>query len=437
MGDYNDFDGAPLSLHKLELHRLLSCDFQRMALECLYLAYMGNTLTDRPAAIFHMICNFECYDIRFEDIMQLGNSELPQLDEFLVQWIAYLGKQTVRHAERLLCEAQAMLRDEAMQLEEARKYAVSHPSLYKQLLAMKQDSGEDEKMLQIGMEALDQLPRPYVIRSEVALLTAAYACKLRNKATAEACWLEAFRSNSTVVNYLRIRLRAEDWGKYADEVKRIYEQAYKETVEKRSPSNIQYDLNRQRENKLEKNEYYFLLFLEKQFTKVFQIGMNGKKALGWSSAFMKQGLALFLLLLYNGKDLPIGLQTMLHMAASACQFEAAKYFQGTEASEDTNDSDTFWKLLCLWKEDILISEHQQKEWLDKIDKWIASRVEGIMSRNYRNSYGECAAYIAALGEVQESAGIQRAKAHIMEKYRSEYSRRWAFHQELRRYGMIR
>lgn len=59
-----------------------------------------------------------------------------------------------------------------------------------------------------------------------------------------------------------------------------------------------------------------------------------------------------------------------------------------------------------------------------------------MSENRRNYYGECAAYIAALGEVQESWGEKGAKQRLMTLYRDKYSRRSAFRQEMRRYGWI-
>ncbi len=83
-----------------------------------------------------------------------------------------------------------------------------------------------------------------------------------------------------------------------------------------------------------------------------------------------------------------------------------------------------------------VSEGQRNEWLGMIDEWIERRVAGIMANNRRKYYGECASYIAALGEVQESAGDKGAKARIMERYRNEYYRRWAFHQELAGYGMV-
>lgn len=57
-----------------------------------------------------------------------------------------------------------------------------------------------------------------------------------------------------------------------------------------------------------------------------------------------------------------------------------------------------------------------------------------MDANRRKYYGECAAYIAALGEVQESMGNAGAKQRLMTSYKDKYSRRSAFREEMRHYG---
>lgn len=368
----------------------------------------------------------------------MGNGDLPEFDEFLAGWISYLGEMKGCHAGELLREAQAMLRDEDVGLENARKYVGNHPALFEQMLRAKLDSGENEKMLEIGREALDKIPYSYTVRSEIALLTAEYACKLQDKAAMETCWLEAFRSNSTVVNYFRIRTRAENWAKYKDDVKAIYERTYEESKEKSGRGYAVHDMNKQRAKHLQEQDYLAILFFEEQFGKVIEIGMKEKNALGWSSTFMKQGMALFLLLLYNARDdgeLSAGLRAMLRWAFDACKFKAEEYFRGTGVPNNTGDYDVFWKLFCKWKENVQISEDQKNEWLDKIDKWVELRVKGIMDGSKRNYYGECASYIAALGEVQDSVGVFCAKERIMERYKNEYSRRRAFHQELRGYGM--
>ena len=43
---------------------------------------------------------------------------------------------------------------------------------------------------------------------------------------------------------------------------------------------------------------------------------------------------------------------------------------------------------------------------------ITMRVKGIMESNRRNYYGECAAFIAALGEVKESRGGMERESKI-------------------------
>lgn len=59
-----------------------------------------------------------------------------------------------------------------------------------------------------------------------------------------------------------------------------------------------------------------------------------------------------------------------------------------------------------------------------------------MENNRRNYYNECAAFIAALGEVKESLGERNGKSMLMNEYKTAYPRRRSFHEELRRFGMM-
>lgn len=57
-----------------------------------------------------------------------------------------------------------------------------------------------------------------------------------------------------------------------------------------------------------------------------------------------------------------------------------------------------------------------------------------MENNRRNYYGECAAFIAALGEVKASRGQGLEKQNYMEYFRRQYPRRTAFKGELKNMG---
>lgn len=432
-GDYCDYDGSPLYMCELDQYNLLGHEYIPFVKECLYLTYMGNQLEDRADEIYCMMDNFRCNDVKLEDIMQSGNDELPQFDAFLPMWIGYLGAQKSKSAEKLLREAQSMIQDESCLLENARKYVTEHPFLYQQFLEIKLNSDESDSMFQIGIEAMEKIPSSYLIRSEIALLTAEYAVKLNDPEKMEKCWIEAFRSETTVVNYMRIRICSSNWKQWEQELKFIIEQTYQET--KNRDKSLSYDMNDERENYLYREYYCTMLFFEEQFERMYSVGMNEKNALGWSSTFMKQGLAFMFLLLFQGEKFPEGMKAMQSRAKSACEISADKFYRGTEINSKLSDNELFSQHFNSWKNEVQLTAEEIKKWLERIEKWIAGRVTGIMEGNHRNYYGECASFIAAFGEVQESLGIPDAKAHIMERYRSEYSRRSAFRKELVIYGM--
>lgn len=432
-GDYCDYDGSSLYMCGLDQYNLLGHEYIPFVKECLYLAYMGNQLEDRADEIYCMMGNFGYYDVKLEDIMQSGNDELPQFDAFLPMWIEYLGAQKSKSAEKLLREAQSMIQDESCLLENARKYVTEHPSLYQQFLEIKLNSDESDSMFEIGIEAMEKIPSSYLIRSEIALFTAEYAVKLNDPEKMEKCWIEAFRSETTVVNYMRIRICSNNWKQWEQELKFIIEQTYQET--KNRDKSLSYDMNAERENHLYREGYCTMLFFEEQFERMYSVGMNEKNALGWSSTFMKQGLAFMLLLLFQGEKFPNGMKAMQGRAKSACEISADKFYQGTKINSKLSDNELFSQLFNSWKNEVQLTAEETKKWLERIEKWIAGRVTGIMEGNHRNYYGECASFIAAFGEVQESLGIPDAKTHIMERYRSEYSRRSAFRKELVTYGM--
>jgi len=433
-GDYEDYDGSTLYLYDLERYHLLMYDYEEFVKECLYLIYMGNELENRAEELFCMIGSFGKNNIRLEDIMQKGNDELSEFDEFLIKWINYLGQQKGKQAETLLKEAQSFIQDDALLLENARKYVKEHPVLYKQLLELNLESDKNEEMYQIGMEALNKIPVSYIVRSDIALLTAVFAQKMNEIEKAEQCRIEAFRSNSSVINYLRIRFMSHDWNIYRGEINSIFERVFRESG-KRDTGYSYYREHMERENSLYKNAYCTLLFFEGQLENMYTVGMNIKEGLGWSATFMKQGLSLMMLLLFSGEELPIGLRAMRSRVYSECEFSAEEYYRGTTEVSKESGEELFTRIYLCWKKEVSLSEDERNLWIDRIDKWLTLRVSEIMKNNRRGYYEECAAFIAAFGEVQESLGNPNAKARIMEQYRKEYFRRTAFHRELRAYGM--
>lgn len=101
-----------------------------------------------------------------------------------------------------------------------------------------------------------------------------------------------------------------------------------------------------------------------------------------------------------------------------------------------NEHNKIAPVFTKWKDTVALSDAEVNMWIEKIEDWIRGRVATVMNENQRDCYRECAKYIAALGEVKESLGEIGAKSKIMKHYKTQYSRRRAFHKELRDFGML-
>ena len=60
-------------------------------------------------------------------------------------------------------------------------------------------------------------------------------------------------------------------------------------------------------------------------------------SLGWSFTFMKEGITSFLLLLYQGTDLPAGLSCLLNYIQQKYEFTAEEFYKGSVSIQ----TDTF------------------------------------------------------------------------------------------------
>ena len=151
---------------------------------------------------------------------------------------------------------------------------------------------------------------------------------------------------------------------------------------------------------------------------------------------MKQGIALYLLYLYEGQWHGKGMAAMAEIVKSAMKFSSEEYRKGVCGSEETGENELFCQLFLKWKSMAQMESDMRERAVKRITALLEKRTAGIMDANRRNYYGECAAYIAALGEVRESWGELGAKQKLMTSYKDKYTRRSAFREEMRNYGWI-
>lgn len=433
----NEYDDEEFSLGDMEYHGLLNFNLKQLILDTVYCAYHAVPPARRPEALYGMIVNAKENAVTLEEVMQHGEEELPALEEFLPLWIAYLGGKTGHAADRLILEAVSLLNDSSLEVQYAEKYAAVHPGLYLSILENGKNAAADD-MVSIGLKAMKAIPKKYIMRSRAALKTAEYVIASNGQSSLlEKCYFAAYESDTSALNYLRALLNGSENEKKREALRKIL---MKSSIQKDGGSFGMYERSysyfEREENKPDGGMILLLRFLDGQFSDVLDQGLNQSRALGWTGTFMKQGIALYLLYLcespWNGR----GMAAMVEIVKSALKFSSEEYRKGVCGLEETGENELFCQLFLKWKSMVKMESDVRDRAVKRMTALLEKRTAGIMDANRRNYYGECAAYIAALGEVLESMGEMNAKQRLMTSYKDKYSRRSAFREELRRYGWI-
>jgi len=433
----NEYGEEEFSLEDMVYHELLNCDLIQVILDTGYCAYRAAAPAKRPEILYRIFVNGKKDEITLEAIMQHGDEELPAFEDFLPLWIAYLSNKTGHDADRLILEAVGLLNNASLEVQYAENYAAIHPRLYLNIL----ENGKDiiaNNMVSIGIKAMATIPKKYIMRSKVALKTAEYVIATDGELSLlEKCYFAAFESDTSALNYLRVLLNGLENEKKREELKKVFMKSF---VHKHDDSfgmyGRSYSSSEREENRPDSDMILLLRFLDGQFENVLDKGLNKSEALGWTDSFMKQGIALYLLYLYEGQWNGKGIAAMAEIAKSAMRFSAEEYKKGICGVEGIGENDLFYQIFLKWKSMVQMESDTRNCAVKKITALLEKRTEGIMNANRRNYYGECAAYIAALGEVWESMGESGAKQRLMTSYKDKYSRRSAFRQEMRNYGWI-
>lgn len=435
----SEWDGFELDMKDMVKEGLAAIDLKEVALNGLYAVYQSTAKEHRAEKIYRYFSVPFCREIRLEDMLSVGREELGEQPEFWDSWIALLAGKNGDVEERLLKEAVCYQRGGAGLLEIARLSYEKHPSLYMEALVYKEKEHDLAGQREIGDEALEKIDVKYVIRSEIALKTAEAAIGHGKEKEVGRYYFEAFSSNTTPVNYLRLLLQSPERDSWQKKAQDIIQEAGKSRRETSG-----YDRPKELEENWEAGRYRAeLRFFSGDFTYALEQCSRVKKALGWSGTFVKCGLSLFLLLLYRDEDLKPGCSEMARQLAGYINFHGKEYFKGTDlgqayqndSSKDPSDSEILWKCFLRWRKDYPLSEVQEKSFLSVMEKLVDKRVKAIISGQHRGHYHNVAALAAALGEVRESMGMPSGKERTMQKYREEFPRHSSFHAELRSYGM--
>ncbi|OPZ94178.1 MAG: hypothetical protein BWY74_00768 [Firmicutes bacterium ADurb.Bin419] len=427
-------DSFELSLEKMIDERLVAVNLKVLALEVLYSDYQLQPASKRAGSMYSYFSYSYFKDIHIEEIFSVGREELRDTDLFFQSWIDFLMQQSGDIAARLLKESILYYKGTAGLVEMARQGYKEHPSVYLAALLEYEKTHDYEKMKKVGKEALGHLECDLKIRGELALKTAQASFCVNDSEFMKKCWYEAFFSNSTIPNYLRLFVDGE--------VTRKYKELAENRIEKLC---ISYDHNKQSisetaKNSIDKIDYKYLYFFSGHFEKIRNWCMEKKSSLGWSGHFIGVGIDLMLLYLYAdkslrkaGKKIAVELSNSLGFNKSKnLVFMKENFVFETDVSEQKGE-EIFWNIFCLWKVNYKIDKDDIKSYVEWLEIVIDKRIDGIVGGKFRSKYNDVALLAAAVGEVKESLGEKNAKRIIIEMYLKKYSRHTAFRGALKEY----
>ncbi len=390
--------------------------------------YLSTPLINRPQELFEGMQRFNYYkvdeDLNMKNIINVLLKPLPDFDSFLSAWIDFLKKSKGAFASHLLREA-VMIKEgiqgiKSLAINEG-KY---HPRSYLDWIAILEEKGDYQGMIEAARKGINEIPEEYTIRSEIAK-GLARAGKMIDDLEVQLEGLHySFISNPSLLQLIYLIPIAKRLGRYEDEINIAIErvnyllQKDKESISVK-PLQIRY-----REDKASATITLLcqIYLLDGKFKEAFNLCQK-EGFLGWSGLRNPKAIIVpfFLKILKKKGFQSPNLEFLWNwVVENACLYDISKH-----------DIDKEYKRIM---NDVFSSVHlpntEAERYLQLCSKEVKNRVNAIVENQYRNSYKKAANLIAALSEVISSRMGKTEGNIIIDTYKNKFPRHRAFQQEL-------
>ncbi len=424
--EYSD----PLDIEMLEENKIIHTDMERLALLTLYADYHVLEPEKRAEDIYLYFSHAAFRKLHMEDMFHVGRESLENTEQFWKDWILLLKTKSGDAEGKLLKEAVLYCDGIEGLVQMAEENAAMHPSLYLAAMNEYKKAYAYAKIEEIGEKALERIDSSLVVRGEIALKAAfASSCLQHEENMMKSCW-ECFRSDSTDKNFLRL------FG--TEKMAERYGITGKEVLKNRVKGNQEYyRSNRElRKNVIGDYGYYILSFYMGDFEKVEAASVNPKGSLGWSTSFIRYGIRLMLLYLYE-KPLPSKAAASISAYIGFAEdkdYDDLMDFE-REIAEESHERKVsiFWNYFQRWKRYFPMEQSMRRKYLTWAEKIVYSRADAIVSGQHRNQYREVAVLLAMIGEIKEDMGEQGAKKEVFMEYKRKFPRHSSFQSEMKDY----
>lgn len=399
--------------------------------------YETKSLAQRPQALFEQMQQMRPSHVRahvmLDDIMQISRKPLPDQEEFLKAWIAFLRKQRGSDADAWLREAIRLAQGTQGLEQLARAEGKKRPRAYLDWFAALESEGKHHQVLSAAQEALQVLPDKLPIRAAIADHLCAAAVKLNDSQALRAGRWEAFIAKPTLERLLDVW----DSAPKGEAQTRLMQQAAQHVKEYLAhPPRSQEALDKMWSGDdlempawIDASVLAHAYLLAEDWDAAHQLAAH-EQVLGWSGSDNPQGLVVpFFLMLLSGlqsDQLPRNLELVWEVALQ----NSIGFGYG---GEDKEEKGTFQRLKRAYAEKLTtVSLSRERQaglltWCLDVSK---RRVNAIVGDQHRGSYGKAATLIAACAEVLQSRGNAPEADAILEDVRNRFPRHRSFQAEL-------
>jgi tetratricopeptide (TPR) repeat protein len=396
--------------------------------------YDTESSAPRPAVLFESMLQVRSWlaSLRpmLEDLRQITSQPLPDQEQFLLAWIAFLRTQSSREADAWLREA-VRLSQGTMGLEAlARAEGVQRPRVYLDWCAALAAEGKPQAVLAAAREALQTLPSLLPIRAAVADYLCTAATHLHDTAALRAGRWEAFVAKPTLARLLDV------WEVTSEGTERTMRMSQAAQHVQQALANPPAQVPHAWVDDIEtpvwpdKSVLAHAHLLAGDWDAAYHLAVS-EQVLGWSSSHNTQGLVVSCCLVQMSGvvpgELPPNLAQLWHWELQNSTGFVSWY------GADAGEASLLIRLQHAYTErlpEISLTSDQQTELLAWCLDVAQRRIDAIVSNQHRGSYDKAALLLASCTELLRLLGKAQEARALLDDVHQRFRRHRAFQAEL-------
>ncbi len=425
--DEDGGDFIELELDEMCAQQLIHVPTKELCLYIIYAAYQGNLSSKRASIIYTYISNSCFKGINIPDAFQLGIETIKEEEQFWEDFLKLLATKPGNQEYKLFKEI-LKYTNKSLEIIFKLPQAIyqTHPQLFLDYLIELKERKEYQKIVSIGAEICEKLNPQYKVRSKIALLVGDSYSKLGFSSKINFYLYQAFVSDSSSINLLRIILRKDCLKEYKKDILKIIQ-----THSLRKENHTISESTELLTNEIDEKSLRYLKFFLGDFEDVIKYCQKHNQYLGWSGNFIEDAINLLLLYLYDDLKITPSIQKIITSIFHQIGSQNDSLYFLTDEEDISNIEIEYLKIFRKWKEQTPMNKEYIQEINQLLKEKISKRVDAIVSNQKRYSYQKAAILVGAYADILKSRNLDEGNQFI-ENYHKKYPRHSAFRTELKK-----